>query len=343
MTATKPQPSFLEFLPTSIFGAVMGMTGLSFCWGWAERTWGAPSWIKDLLGGIAILLFVLLIIAYLMKWRKYPDLVRTEFNHPVSVSFFATIIISLLLLPGILFTYSKPLATAIWATGTVLMAAFSWFVFRRWLGHQQEPANALPAWLLPIVGTLDIPVVGARLAFPGVREINLLFFAIGLAFAVILMTIIIYRLLFFPPLPEAIQPSLMILVGPFALATSAYDSFTGAHDIMLSVFFYFDLALLALLGSKIVLLPVCCPFRVGWWGVSFPLVAFTIAAFRYSAQVPSRLFQLVPGALLVLSTGVILYLLVQSLYKLFTHQLFLPNPAAEKATRMLEPASKPQP
>ncbi|MBS1602482.1 MAG: SLAC1 anion channel family protein [Bacteroidetes bacterium] len=343
MTATKAQPSLLEFLPASIFGSVMGLTGLSFCWGWATTKWGVSGLIKDLLGGVAILLFLLLTIAYLLKWKKHPELVRIEFNHPVSVSFFGTFIVSLLLLPGVLFAYSKPLATGIWATGAVLMAAFSWFVFRRWLGRQQDPANALPAWLLPIVGTLDIPVVGARLAFPGVHEINLLFFAIGIAFATILMTIIVYRLLFFPPLPQAIQPSLMILVGPFALATSTYDSFTGAHDIVLSVFFYFDLALLVLFGSKLALLPVCCPFRVGWWAVSFPLVAFTIAAFRYSAQVPSKLFQLIPGILLALSTLVILYLLVQSLYKIFTHQLFLPDPAAENATRMLEPATKPQP
>ena len=343
MTETKTQPSFLEFLPVSIFGAVMGLTGLSFCWGWAERTWGFGGWVKDALGAMAVVLFLLLGTAYLLKWRKYPVLVRSEFNHPVSVSFFATIIISLLLLPGILFTYSSTLATAIWAIGTALMAAFSWFVFRRWLGRQQDPANALPAWVLPIVGTLDIPVVGARLSFPGVREINLLFFGIGLVFGLILMTIIIYRLLFFPPLPEAIQPSLMILAGPFALATSAYDSFTGAHDILLSVFFYFDLAVMVLLGSKIVLLPVCCPFRVTWWAVSFPLVAFTIASFRYSAKVPAKLFQLVPGSLLVLSSGVILFLLVQSFYKLFTHQLFLSDPTAEKATRMLEPATKPLP
>jgi len=59
--------------------------------------------------------------------------------------------------------------------------------------------------------------------------------------------------------------------------------------------------------------------------------------------VPAKLFQLVPASLLVLSSGVILFLLVQSFYKLFTHQLFLPDPTAEKATRMLEPATKPLP
>ena len=49
------------------------------------------------------------------------------------------------------------------------------------------------------------------------------------------------------------------------------------------------------------------------------------------------------ASLLVLSSGVIVFLLVQSFYKLFTHQLFLSDPTAEKATRMLEPATKPLP
>jgi tellurite resistance protein len=336
MPATNQEPTFLEFLPVSLFGAIMGMTGLSFSWGWAEKAWGMPAWIKNVIGGISLVAFAVLTITYLIKWIKFPYLVKKEFQHPVSVSFFATFIISLLLIPGIILPYSVTGATIIWSTGAILMFLFSWFVLRKWFDHRQEPANAMPAWIIPIVGTLDVPIVGYRLPITGIHEICLVFFGIGIIFSIILLTIIINRLLFQEPLPDVLQPTLLILVGPFALAFSGYQTLTGLQDLTGYVFFYFDLFLLLILGSKMFLLPVCCPFRVTWWAVSFPLVAFTIAAFRYTSHKHAIIFQFIPGAMLFISTVTILYLFIQTLYKIATGRFLLKSPSAEKATQVLE-------
>jgi tellurite resistance protein len=335
MTETNHEPTFLEFLPVSLFGAIMGLAGLSFSWGWAEKAWGFPAGFKMAIGGIALVSFLALTIAYLVKWLKYPDIVRKEFQHPVSVSFFATFIISLLLIPGIILPYSPNAAVIIWSVGAALMFLFAWFVLRKWLDNQQEPGNALPAWIIPIVGTLDVPIVGYQLPIAGIHEICLVFFSIGLLFGIILMTIIISRLLYQPQLPEALQPTLLILVGPFALAFSGYQSLTGLQDIAASIFFYFDLFLLMIFGSKIFLLGICCPFRVTWWAVSFPLVAFTIAAFRYSFHKQAIIFQIIPGIMLLISTVVIAYLLIQTIYKIVTGRFLLKTPGAEQATKQV--------
>ena len=319
------QPSFLEFLPVSLFGAVMAMTGLSFSWEWSEKLFNTPSIINKIFGGLAIILFLVLTIAYFLKYRKYPDLAKTEFDNPVSVSFFGTFIISMLLIPGLILPYNSNLAVAIWCFGAVLMFVFTWFVLRKWLDHQQDPGSAMPAWIIPVVGTLDVPIVGYRLPIPGIQEICLVFFSIGLMFTIILLTIIISRLLFQPPLPEPLQPTLLILIGPFALAFSAYESLTGVQDILASIFFYFDIFLLLVLGSKIILLPRCCPFRVTWWAVGFPLVAITIASFRFASHKSHPVFKVIPLILLAISTIIILYLLIQSIYRLVTHQLLLPK------------------
>jgi tellurite resistance protein len=339
MDNSSHEPTFLEFLPVSLFGAIMGLAGLSFSWGWAEKAWGIPAGFKITIGGIALAAFLVLTIAYLVKCFKYPDIVRKEFQHPVSVSFFATFIISLLLVPGLILPYSANAAVIIWSVGAILMFLFSWFVLRKWLDNQQEPGNALPAWIIPIVGTLDVPIVGYQLPIPGIHEICLVFFSIGLMFSIILMTVIISRLLFQPQLPEALQPTLLILVGPFALAFSGYQSLTGLQDITASIFFHFDLFLLLIFGSKIFLLGICCPFRVTWWAVSFPLVAFTIAAFRYSFHKQAIIFQIIPGVMLVISTVVITYLLIQTVYKIVTGRFLLKAPGAEQATKQVTLAS----
>ena len=335
MQNDKGNPGFLEFLPVSLFRAIMGISGLSFCWGWAEKIWGFIPGIKSGVGIIGLTLFLVLTTAYLIKWRKYPSLVKAEFEHPVSVSFFGTFIISLLLLPGIILSYSRPIAIAIWAAGAILMFVFAWFVLRKWLTHQQDPGNAYPAWFIPIVGTLDVPVVGSQLPIYGIYEICLLFYGIGVLFAIIIFTIVISRLLFQPPLPEALAPTILILVAPFALAFSGYESLTGGQDMMAGIFYYFDLFLLLIFGSKILLIPACCPFRVTWWSVSFPMVAFTLASFRYASHKSSVIYQIIPAVMLTMSTLIISYLLVVTFYKIFTNQLLL-KPAAEKATEILK-------
>lgn len=324
--------SFLEFVPISIFGAVMGLCALSFAWKLMADMWGASIMIAHIIGVLAILLFLTLSGAFFVKLRKFAPALRNEFKHPVSVSFFGTIIISALLIPGILLPVLPLTAKVLWIAATVAMFIFAWFVLRKWLDNQQAPESAIPAWVIPVVGTLDVPVIGSAFKTSWSHEICIAFFGIGCVFAIILLTIIFARLLFQSPLPDAVKPTLLILAGPFALAFSDYERLTGRVDIFSSVLFYFNIFLLLLLISKVMRLPKICPFFVSWWSVSFPLSAVTISAFRYAAHQPDAFHQAIAGVLLIITTLVILFLLVQSLYRIIngTFASSAPQPAPPK-------------
>ncbi|MGH2565468.1 MAG: SLAC1 anion channel family protein, partial [Ginsengibacter sp.] len=270
------------------------------------------------------------------KIIKYPELVKAEFNHPISVSFFGTFILSLLLIPGLIFPYSKITAICIWALGTLLIFLFAWYILKKWLDHPQDPGNAIPSWAIPVVGVLEVPIVGYRIPITGIHEICVMFFAIGLLFTVLLVTIIFSRLLFQPPMPPALQPTLLILAVPFPLILSDYDVLTGAHDMLTSFLYYSTLFMLLIFGSKVLLLSKSCPFRVTWWAVSFPLAAATIASFRYAVHKQAIIFQIISALLLAVSTVVMGYLLIQTFYRIFTNKLFI-QPAAERATEILQP------
>ncbi|MDR3680626.1 MAG: SLAC1 anion channel family protein [Flavipsychrobacter sp.] len=312
------QISLLEFLPVSIFGAVMGLCGLSFAWRLADSLWHLNLNIGEVIGAIAILLFILLSVVFIIKFWRDPVNLVNELNHPVSVSFYATIIISLLLIPGLLLPYFPLLATIVWVTGAIFMLLFAWYVLRKWLDHQQLSENALPVWIIPIVGTLDVPIVGNHLQLYGIHEICIFFYGVGFVFAIILLTIIISRLMFQPPLPQATQPTLLILTGPLALAFSGYESLTGMQDTFATVIFNFNLFLFALLVSKIILLPKVCPFFVSWWSVSFPMAAVTISALHYIEHQSGMVYQIIAGVLLLTTTAVISFLGIQTLYRIFT-------------------------
>lgn len=310
--------TFLEFLPVSLFGADMGLCALCFCWRLAFKQWHFIGvWPGEIVGAIAVLAFILLIITYTVKLVKYPELVKAEFYNDVSVCFFATVIISILLIPGVLLPYIRSLAIGMWLVGSLLMLVFAWYVLRRWLDNKQQMENALPVWILPVVGTLDVPIVGNNLGLEIVHEYCLMFFGVGILFALILIGIIISRLMFKPSLPVAIQPTLLILTGPMALAYNSYVGLMhGSQDIFSSSLFYFNLFLLALLGSKVLLVFKSCPFKVSWWSVSFPLTAITITAFRYASYHNDHVHLAMAALLLLVTTSVIIFLFFQTWFRI---------------------------
>ena len=69
----------------------------------------------------------------------------------------------------------------------------------------------------------------------------------------------------------------------------------------------------AVLLGQLPYLPTCCPFRVSWWAVSFPLAACNIAALRFAAAQPDIVTDVIAIALLALATSVILLLFGRTL------------------------------
>jgi tellurite resistance protein len=282
MTATRPD-SALSHLPVSLFGAVMSLCGLCMAWRIAGVAYDLPVLISETIGGAAVLTFLVLCAAYGMKLIRAPAAVKAEFMHPVAANFFGTFIISLLLLPAVLLPYARPLAEVLWALGALLMVLFAWWMVTRWMSVRQKFAQATPAWIVPVVGTLDIPIVGNLLGWPGLHEVALFSLAVGLFFTIPLFTLIFARLLFEEPMPGAQRPSLLILMAPFAVGFSAYVGTVRQIDLFASGLFYLALFMLAVLLPKLLDLPGTCPFRVSWWAAGFPMSAISIAALNYAS------------------------------------------------------------
>jgi tellurite resistance protein len=315
-TAAVAEAGLLGYLPVALFGSVMGLTGLSVSWRQSHAYFGTPLWIAHAFGAIAILAFVVLTVAYAIKTVSSPDKVRAEFLHPVAGNLFGTPLISLLLLPMLLAEFSLPLARGMWIVGAVLMPIFAWRVVGRWLHVRQQPAHATPAWIIPVVGLLDLPLAVPSLHLDGVHGLMMFGLSVGLFFAVPLFTLVLSRLLFEEKMPDSMQPSLLILVAPFAVGFSAYVTTIGTIDSFAQALYMLMLFLLTVLVVRLVHLRDCCPFRVSWWAVSFPLAASANTAIRYAQAGPgsgSVVTDVVAIALLTLATLVILGLLVRTL------------------------------
>ncbi len=298
----------LAYLPVALFGSIMGLSGLAVSWRIAHQHFGTPVWIADAVSLMALASFALLLCAYLIKLLGSFDQVKAEFVHPIAGNMFGTLAISLLLIPLLLADNYLFLARLIWCIGAGAMLLLAWLIVTRWISVRQQPLHATPAWIVPVVGMIDIPLAVPALGWTlELHQLMVFATAVGLFFAVPLFTIILSRLMFEESLPGALQPSLLILVAPFSVGFSAYLASTGAVDGFATALYMLMLFILAVLLTRLYHLRNCCPFRVSWWAVSFPLASSAVAALKYATFAPSLFTDIIAISLLALASLIILF------------------------------------
>lgn len=302
----------LDHLPVGLFGAATGIGGLGAAWRLAHQTLGWPAWPSEVLAAAALLAFGVMTIAYLAKAAIAPHAVRAEFTHPVSGNLFGLIPIALMLLPIPLAPLTPRLATALWAIGAVACLVFTVWALYRWMNARQQIETAMPAWIIPVAGPLNLSIALPALGLENLQELATFAFAIGLFFSLLVFTLIFSRLLFHEAPPAQTLPALLILTAPFSIGYSAYRIVTGQADLFAQSLFMIDLLLLCVLIPLLRHLRSCCPFRVTWWAVSFPLAASTVAALHFAAASPSRVNEGIAEVLLTMTTLTVLWLLVRT-------------------------------
>jgi tellurite resistance protein len=295
----------LHYLPIALFGSVMGMIGLAGAWRSAAIRFGLPQWPVQLLAWSAILAFCVLTCAYAIKAIASPATVRAEFSHPVAGTLFGTPIISLLLLPLVLAEYSLPVARVLWSAGAVGMAVLAWLMVNRWIGARQQTSSAVPSWIVPVVGMLDVPIAMPALHWTHMHGVMMFSLSVGLFFALPLFTVVLSRLMFDSPITPAMEPSLLILVAPFSVGFSAYVATFGQVDAFAQGLYMVMLFMLAVMLYRLRRLGQCCPFRVGWWSAGFPLAASAGAALLYADNAPGAWTDGIALLLLTIATAAV--------------------------------------
>ena len=278
--AHRPSQASVRNLPVSLFASVMGLSGLALAWRVAHGSLGAPAVVGEAIGVLAVAVFLLISLGYLAKAVMHPQAVQAEFHHPVAGNFFGTIVISLLLLSAVIGPYSASAARGLWTVGVLATLALSYVVISRLLNGKVDASHAVPAWIIPCVATLDIPVTGAQMPMAWAAEVNLLAGAVGAVLALVLFTMIVSRLVHRDPLAPAMAPSLMILMAPFAVGFLAYCNLVGGVDRFAALLFYFALFMFAVIAPKVFRSSV--QFSAGWWAISFPMAALANAALKYA-------------------------------------------------------------
>ncbi|MFH1805215.1 MAG: SLAC1 anion channel family protein [Pseudomonadota bacterium] len=320
--ALQPDGSRLSHFPVSFFAMVMGLAGLTLALAAAEKVLRIAPGASLATLAMAAACFVVLAAFYLTKMVRHPKDVAAEWAHPVRIAFFPAVSISLLLIATAILPYAPGMAKGLWIIAVALQAVLTLSVVANWIGHRAfQPIHLNPAWFIPAVGNVIVPVAGASMGFV---EISWLFFSAGIMFWIVLLTLVVNRLIFHDPLPGRMLPTLVILIAPPAVAFIAYVKLGGEIDAFARILINVGYVFAAVVATQ---LPKFkrLPFALSWWALSFPVAALTIASLMFSEMTGSIPHRVIGLGLLVFLLVVVAGLLLRTAAAIRANEICKPE------------------
>lgn len=307
----------IRFFPITLFAVVMGLAGLAIAYEKAYHLLGLPREPFLILLLISTLLFLNNLVVYGIKAARFPEEVKKEFFHPVRMNFFPAASIAMLLLSIGFYAYLPFVAVPLWFIGAAVHLGFTLYIISFWIRNNFEIIHSNPAWFIPIVGNVIVPIVGVDIVG---SEAMVFFFAVGIFFWLVLFTVMFYRIIFHHQLAQKFLPTLFILIAPPAVGFIAYLRITLNYDVtavfLLDIGLFFTL-LLFFMGRSFMKLK----FFISWWAFTFPLDAITIAttvAYQVSGH---EIYRYIAYGLLAVTTAVIAAVAYQTLAHVQKHEI----------------------
>ncbi len=307
----------LKFFPIMMYAIVMGMCGLTIIYQKAGAWLSFSHIFGDLLMIITTIIFIIISVIYLIKYIKYPMAVKKEFKHPVRINFFAAISISMLMLAIIYKEINPMISSFFWYPGTILHFYLTMYTISYWINSNQKLVHSNPAWFIPIVGNVLVPVAGVGFASQGIL---MYFFSVGIFFWIVLLSIILNRIIFHHQLSVKFMPTLFILIAPPAVGFIAYFKMFGVIDtfalILFNLALFFTLLVIFIYKKFLKI-----RFFISWWAFVFPIAAMAISTMLMYAQTEEMTFLLLSYVMIVGITVVIAIVIYQTIIHIKKHEI----------------------
>lgn len=249
----KTWPFLLRF-PITSYGMCLGVSSQAIMWKTlattkAEKFLHVTQVVNHVLWWISLLLLLSVSITYLLKTILFFEAVRREFRHPIRVNFFFAPLISILFLAlGIPHSITSHLPSTLWYFLMAPVLFLEMKIYGQWMsgGQRRLSKVANPTNHLSIVGNFAGALLGASM---GLKEGPMFFFAVGLAYYLVLFVTLYQRLPTNETLPKELHPVFFLFVAAPAVASMAWTKISASFNLgsrlayFISLFLYFSLVI----------------------------------------------------------------------------------------------------
>ena len=314
-----------KFIPLSFFGIILGLVGIGDCWRVAVKIWGLPSYIGESIMLLAVIIWGILLLNYIIKWIFSPNEALTELNHPIQSCFAGLIGVSTLLIAVAVEPYFINLSNVFFIAGTIIQLAYGvYFTGLSFKGERDYNTITAAIYLPRVAANLVNSFVAGYLGHPG---LSVIFLGIGVFSWISLESVVTNRLLLKSSLPEAQRPTMGILLAPPAVGCVAYLFLNGkagpAPDIFAKALFGYGLFMLL---NLIRLIPWITkqPFSASYWAFSFGITAIALVSMIFVMRGLNGSIQWMAKGLFIFANCCIFILVIRSVHLLFSKKLLPP-------------------
>jgi tellurite resistance protein len=258
-------------IPLNTLAIGFGMAGLASLWSTTARALDLPATIPTILWIAAAVTWLWLIVAHTVRGMRSREPLSSQLKHPVQGPIAAIVPVVGLLLGAELHPLWPIGGATLASVSLVASLLFAGWILAYWHTGHLSPEAFHGAYLLPTVAApLVASTVAAKFDLPVLAMGT---FAVGIFFWVVLVTVLLSRLAFFPPLPDPLTPTLAILLAPPAVAGAAWFAMNGIHDDAVSLSLLGMLVVMAVVQLYLVAIYRRLRFSLGFWSFTFPVAA----------------------------------------------------------------------
>lgn len=310
------RPETRDRIPLNTFAIAFGFAGLAELWTYATPILGLSRWIPGILWVVAATAWVWLLAAHAIRGIRVRQALRGQLRHPAQGPIAALVPVVAMLLGVASIRWQPVVGYVLIVSGITIALLFAaLFVGRLSTGGLAVDAVHGGYFLPTVAGGYIASYASAVAGWRGLAE-GLFGFA-TIAW-VTTLALLIARLALRPVLPDALQPTLAILIAPPAVGGlslfALYPGQLGFGQHALAVtLVIFLIAQIPLLGRYKRL-----PFTLGFWSFTFP--AASAAAYATLWLKTAGFSYLVPAtwALCAFATALLAFVAGKSVESLLT-------------------------
>lgn len=259
-------------LPSPMAGLALAIASLGWTW---ENMVPSLNGMGQLTGALIGAVLLLLLTG---KFLLHPNILINELSQPVVGSVIPTFAMALMVISKMLGHYAPNAGLALWLVAIIMHVIFlGAFIYYRAIDFKLE--HMVPSWFVPPIG-----IIVAAVSFPsqGYQWLVNAILVFGMLAYLVMLPLMLYRLIFCQPVPDAAKPTIAILAAPASLSLAGYLTVSQQPAIALVAL----LLSIAVLMTSIIYLAffhlLKLPFSPGYAAFTFPMVIGATALFKTS-------------------------------------------------------------